>query len=328
MDNLKERDLVSVIIPVYNSKEYLGKCLNSILEQTYRNIEIILVDDGSTDESGKLCDEYQRKDKRVSVFHQKNQGQGAARNYGLSKANGKYIAYVDSDDFLQINYIEKLHFLLKQYNADIACCDFVVSNKSFKKNINETIGYLQEYTSEQALQNLLYQRELTNSPWCKIVDSQIAKKELFPTGIGYEDMAVTYKWFASARKIIYVPDKLYFYRQVPNSTMHMPFTDKKIDRIRVVNEMRTFINKEFPCLQSAMNTRVFLANIQTLMWLPFDKEYKDIFVQIKSQIKEVRRSVIYDKQAKKSHRIMALVSYFGFRNLMILGKVYRWVFAK
>lgn len=115
--------MISVIVPVYNVKPYLEKCVDSIRNQTYQNLEIILIDDGSTDGSGALCEEYAKIDSRVVALHQKNAGQGAARNYGLEKAHGEWIGFVDADDWIDRNYYEKLVQAAETAGADMACCD-------------------------------------------------------------------------------------------------------------------------------------------------------------------------------------------------------------
>lgn len=324
MNYIKEDELISVIVPVYNVEPYLRRCLDSIIGQTYKNIEIILVNDGSTDNSGEICHEYAKWDSRVTVYSQTNEGQGAARNFGVPRAKGKYIAFIDSDDVIEKNYIEQLYFILKGHNADIACCGlktFVCEREIFCGIDNEK--KIKEYTDKEALDVLLYQRELINAPWCKLINIEIVKKYPFPEQTGYEDMAVVYKWFAHARKIVYVQSKLYYYRQVKNSTMHQPFHEKKLDRIRIAEDMRRYLGDRYPELYQAIQARFFLANIQTLMWLPFGNEYKKEFLRIKENIKEVRYIVLCDKKAKRGHRIMAFISYVGIRNLMFLGRIYR-----
>ena len=119
---MKKQDLISIVVPIYNVEKYLEKCINSIIIQTYKNIEIILVNDGSTDSSGKICDIYLKIDKRIKVVHKKNGGLSDARNVGIENAKGKYIAFIDSDDFLDSDFIEILYNLIIEYNADVSCC--------------------------------------------------------------------------------------------------------------------------------------------------------------------------------------------------------------
>ena len=123
-----EKDKVSIIVPVYNVEKYIEKCLNSLISQSYRNIEIILIDDGSKDNSGKICDKYKKKDPRIKVIHKENAGVSEARNSGIQKATGKYLCFVDADDFVMNDYIKYLHKLIAINCSDIAVCAKMFSN--------------------------------------------------------------------------------------------------------------------------------------------------------------------------------------------------------
>lgn len=143
---------ISIIIPIYNVEKYLKKCLDSVISQTYKNLEIILVDDGSPDKCGKICDEYQEIDNRIIVLHNKNIGLSGARNSGLKIATGKYVTFIDSDsdDYIADDYIEVLYKILKEKNADISICNY----KSFKNDLNKITNkriYLKELNSQQAI---------------------------------------------------------------------------------------------------------------------------------------------------------------------------------
>ena len=128
-----DNELISIVVPVYNAENYLEKCINSIIGQTYRNLEIILIDDGSNDNSLSICEKFALQDNRIKVFHQNNGGVASARNKGLSEASGEFIAWVDSDDSIEPEYIEKLYDAVKEYNADIS-----IALKQYKKQIKST----------------------------------------------------------------------------------------------------------------------------------------------------------------------------------------------
>lgn len=138
-------ELISIIIPVYNVEKYIGKCIDSLIKQKYDNLEIILIDDGSSDNSGEICDKYAKKDKRIKVIHKKNSGQADSRNIGISKASGKYIGFVDSDDYIDKDYYNRLYKTLVKNNADVVTCKYQnVYNDDYRKeeignNIRETI---------------------------------------------------------------------------------------------------------------------------------------------------------------------------------------------
>ncbi len=316
--------LVSIIIPIYNASEYLEYCLNSVIKQSYVNIEIILINDGSTDNSLEICEKFVEDDSRVKVFSQTNQGQAAARNYALHVANGEYVIYVDSDDIVAINYIEELVGLAKKYNADIVQCEYVKFRNCIDDNlINGNEKEVKEYLPQQALEEFCYQRIFNASPWGKLIQRNLANNIEFPVGMGYEDFAIMYQLIGSAKKIIHTNEILYFYRQHAASTMHASFSERKIDRIRIAYDLKDYIDSFYPENNIAVNSRFLLANLQLLMDLPFKKKYSFIRKEIWSNIKSSRKIVIQDRKAKKSLQIMALVSCLGIWSLMVLGRIYR-----
>ncbi len=214
--------LISVIVPVYNVEKYLDRCLKSIAEQTYKNLEIILVNDGSPDNSGKICDEWAKKDPRIKVFHKDNGGAGDTRNYGVEKATGEYIAFVDSDDVIADNYFEFLYDNLVKYDADISCCDF------FEFRENESPEFKSAEISERVISGYdackkMLESEVTIvlvSPCCKICKSEIIKSNPFPTGHACEDEATSCKYYYYSKKVVMSNAKLYAYYQHPSSVMH------------------------------------------------------------------------------------------------------------
>lgn len=320
--------LVSIIIPVYNVAMYLRQCLDSVIAQTYNNWEIILVDDGSEDASGEICDEYSQKNQKISSYHITNGGQGAARNYALQYAAGEYIAFMDSDDVITADYLQILVHGILQNKADISCCSFIkfAGNRIPNKDIAQEIEY-KVYNSEKALENLCYQREMSNSPCCKLIKKEIVNKFPFPVGTGYEDLAVVYRWLDTAERIVYCPVNSYYYRQLSTGTMRSKFSRKKLDRLFIADEMRSFISGKYPQLREASDARFFLSNIQTLMWLPMKKQYREYYMIISKNIKSVRKSVINNSEVRFSRKVMALSSYLGISGLRMLGEIYRRIYS-
>lgn len=220
-------DLVSIIVPIYNTKKYLRKCIDSILKQTYKNIEILLINDGSLDDSDKIMEKYKLKDKRVKCFYKKNSGLSDTRNYGIKKAQGKYLCFVDSDDWISECYVEKLLKAVKENNSQIAVCEFdrVYDDKVTKNNINELDikGF-----KVPAAWNKIYLKE--------IIDKYDLK---FPKGKWYEDLNMTSRYIMLCDKIAIVKDSLYFYRQNNNSIMHT--YDERIFQIYdALNDIESF----------------------------------------------------------------------------------------
>lgn len=208
-------DLISIIVPVYNVEDYLCECIDSICSQTYQNLEIILVDDGSSDNCPKLCDEYALKDCRIRVIHQSNQGLSAARNTGYKESNGTYIAFIDSDDKVSNMFIENLYRILLENNAQIAVCAYT---RDLDKLVERKVSSNVVLTSEKMLRGWhgRYKR-LETVVWNKLYERQILETfpngKLFPEGKIHEDTYVSHLFVARAQRIAITPQKLYFYRK-------------------------------------------------------------------------------------------------------------------
>lgn len=215
--------LVSVIVPVYNVEPYLQRCLDSIVNQTYTNLEIILVDDGSLDNCPRICDENAAKDNRIKVIHKKNGGLSDARNTGLDICKGEYISFVDSDDWLDEKYIDTLLNLAIKSNADIAIGEHkrIYSSKPFfVKNEKET----EQTLSTQEALNILFKRSHLSFilSWGKIYRRFLFNNIRFPQGKFHEDEFTTYLILYNAKKIAYTSETLYYYFQRINSIMVTP----------------------------------------------------------------------------------------------------------
>ena len=221
-------ELISIIVPIYNVENYLEKCIDSILKQTYKNLEVILVDDGSPDESGSICDKYKEQDNRIVVIHKTNGGLSSARNAGLEIARGNYIGFCDSDDYLECDMLEKLYHVSKSNNADIVICDFnSVSEDGEIYNKNENIdkpGHC--YTISRDDAQLIYFKTPEKRLRYVVMWNKLYKRECFdnkrlPEGKLHEDEFVTYKLLYEAKKIVYLQEKLYNYLNRKGSIMDL-----------------------------------------------------------------------------------------------------------
>lgn len=239
MENKKE-PLISIIVPIYNTESYLKKCINSILGQTYENFELILVDDGSTDRSGMICEEYACNDDRIRVFHKENGGQGTARNTGLESAKGDYIAFVDSDDWVDSNMYSILVENMIRYEADISCCNTGISTEADTKKIIE-FGQ-----PEIMREHLLEHKGTGQSPCDKLYKAELFRNVSFPPIRAYEDCATVFKLFSNAKKIVYEDITLYHYEQRENSTMTQAFSTVKFEAISAYYEMYQFYSEKYP----------------------------------------------------------------------------------
>lgn len=239
--------LISIVVPIYNVEKYLRKCLNSILEQSYSEFELILVDDGSTDCSGSIADEYGRNDERISVYHKENEGLAATRNYGIERAKGEYICFIDSDDWIENTYLENLSRLANEYFADVVICDFLKNEGEgvITQPLSEVIV---EETGYEAIANIYTQNYLRYVvAWNKLYRRSIFDNIKYLTGIIHEDEAICADIFCACAKVIRTNRVLYNYR-VNNSTsiMSSEYNLKRLDILKALeNRMSLFEQKGY-----------------------------------------------------------------------------------
>lgn len=241
----KEKPLISVIVPVYNVEEYLPKCIDSIINQTYRNLEIILVDDGSPDNSPKICDEYAKKDKRIKVIHKKNGGVSSARNYGIKESTGEFISFVDADDWVDRKYIEVLYSTSIEYNSDYVCCGYnrVYNNK--KEEINST-GDVIEYTNNEYLIKLLNVQNSYGFCHMKLIKKNALKSVRFDEKLLVgEDALFNVMLCNNISKAVVVNKPLYNYRFNSNSVVRKYDANYVTKYENSMKKMSKYIGKNY-----------------------------------------------------------------------------------
>ncbi|MDV7751304.1 glycosyltransferase family 2 protein [Enterococcus casseliflavus] len=259
-------------MPVYNVEEYLHKCLKSVVDQSYQNFEVILVNDGSTDNSLEICEEFTELDCRFKLYNKINGGLSSARNFGLSKSIGKYIVFIDSDDFVSEKYVENLVNSINRYNADIAISRFVevdVNGNYLRKSIRSN-GNHEVMNSSEALKNMFLQKKYDNSAWAKIYKRNICEHFLYPEEILYEDIAVTYQMLMEANRIVFFDSVDYFYVQRPNSILSGDFNENKLVLIKHINEMMRTVEKYDSSLVPYAGSKCFSALISLWRSIPYD----------------------------------------------------------
>ncbi|WP_455683530.1 glycosyltransferase family 2 protein [Thomasclavelia sp.] len=234
--------MISIIVPIFNMSKYLSKCIESILAQSYSNFELILIDDGSTDDSLDICKKYAELDSRIIVLKKTNGGQGSARNLGLERAKGEFITFVDSDDWIEKKLLETLLNNLKKYDADISCCgvyskldksDFISDSEVIVKN------------NFQAMELFVMNKNgFNHSPVSKIFKRELFRNVKFLELRGFEDTATIFKTFIKAKTVVSQPISLYFYLQRNDSTMHREFSEKDYDRIIAYKEMESGLSAD------------------------------------------------------------------------------------
>ena len=266
---------VSIIVPVYNVEKYLERCLDSLINQTFKDIEIICIDDGSIDNSGKILDEYAAKDSRIKVIHQNNAGLSVTRNNGMKIASGNYINFVDSDDWIDLNFIEKLYDAAKRNNADIAAASIIRKRQNSEK-------YRVHYTEEKCLETLSDKITVCNIPKCCYVVSKLYKHEIikdsfFKEGVYFEDVLWLPEVLKKAEKIVTVSEINYYYWANPKSTVKQKQSQKKIaDRA----ESKRYIIKFFEENDLPLTKRDYTINIKIVYLWKFPilkvKEYMNM----------------------------------------------------
>lgn len=309
------KDLITIVIPAYNVEEYLPKCIDSVINQTYSNLEIILVDDGSPDSCGKICDNYKKMDNRIKVIHKENGGLSDARNVAIDICKGKYITFIDSDDYVSKKYIENLYIALISNNADISTCDYIsFSNKVEKKYITFKSIPLNNI---DALENMLYQKNVTTCAWGKLYKTSLFKDIRYPKGKICEDLDTTYKLFAKSKKIVITNNNDYFYFQRPSSIINSKFNIKRLDALDFATNETKYIKKHFPSIINSAINREFMEAIFVLQKISISDLKKDYGKKISNMIKNNRKTVINDKKSRFLFRIYAFISYFGIYLLKI-----------
>ena len=320
---------ISVIVPIYQVESYLEDCIQSIINQTYGNLEIILINDGSTDQCPRICDKYQAMDNRVRVIHKENGGISTARNRGLDEATGEYVTYVDGDDTIDENMLTVLYQNMKSYEkCNISCCFFdeVWQTKDIASISQEVISKQKlEYLDQiEAIKKTLYQKGTDCCVWGKLYRKEVFDKVRFPEGKIYEDFAVMYQIFEQADHVVFSDYQGYHYLQRDNSIIRTTFSDKKMCLVDFAVENEACIRENYPQLYQAAVSRTVRASFHLYLQIPGTKEYKHMRQRVEKVIKERRKVVMGDKEAARGTKAAILLTYVGFPVLRGLKSLKNW----
>ncbi|MDA3077966.1 glycosyltransferase family 2 protein [Campylobacter sp. JMF_06 NA1] len=273
---MNENQLISIVIPVYNVEKYLKECLDSVTNQTYKNLEIILIDDGSTDSSGKMCDEFIKKDNRIRVIHKQNGGLSSARNAGLDVMQGEYLAFVDSDDMIDETYIETLYDMIKKYNTKISMVSFEKFTDTEyiqeikQQNLNNKT--IQAFNIEEFFKNYLISKtNFHNFNWRCLYHKSIFKNLRFPIGILFEDVAIYFDVFSNQDTMYISNKKLYFYRQNRPGAITHSINKKYFAVLEVYKNFTDNIVKKYPNLKKEANLKMCISNLMLAKMVMKDK---------------------------------------------------------
>ncbi len=316
-------NLISVIVPVYNVEKYLKRCINSILGQTYNNFELILIDDGSPDNSGNICDEYVLKDSRVKVIHKENTGVSDSRNIGIGQAKGEYLTFIDSDDYISSDMLEIMYNDMIENNAEIVIGGRNIVNESdghiiFQENNKKSV-----MNSEQALKELMIEKNFNCVSWGKLY-----KKELFNdykfcvNTIIAEDLELLYKIFPICNKIVLDTTKgLYFWTNRSDSVTKSEYNDNWKKEIQITEEIIHFFDKEYHKIKKYAIQRYVRISIKCM--------YKCINVNNVNEVKDIRNNIkpyiftfLSSNNEKIHHKISFLLAII---NVKLFVKFYKKV---
>lgn len=259
--------LISVVVPVYNVSAYLDRCVESLVSQTYQNLQILLVDDGSTDDSGKKCDEWATKDTRIEVVHKENGGLSDTRNCGIDNATGEYITFVDSDDYISEKMIVCLYELLKENAAELSICEpehiFKKSQCNFSKATKQLV-----FSKEQAITEMWYQSSFLPMACGKLYKKDLFDDVRFTVGRRFEDIDIMHELFWRCERIAYSDARLYGYVHRENSITTGAFSEKDLDILKVADRILAFSADKSESIQKAAKSYAVVAALRIYLNAP------------------------------------------------------------
>lgn len=324
---MKKVNLVSVVVPVYNVEKYLKKCIESILRQSYDNFELIIVDDGSTDSSGKICDEIKSIDNRITVYHKENGGLSDARNYGIDRANGDYITFIDSDDYIHEDFLKTLVELVVKYNTDISIVGSVALEEGKSVNEINTNKIIEKcMNTEEALECMLLRRGFGISAWSKLYKTDLFNDIRYPKGLLYEDTYTTPYVIDKCDKIAYNSQKMYYWVQRQDSITHRKLADKDFKLFDSFDELVKFINKNYPNISEAAECRYIDDSFITIMRrLVYSDDYLEKAEYVRSKCNNYWKSASKNKYVRKRRRLEAATASRSLSLYRMLTKTYDYL---
>ena len=313
---------ISVIVPVYNVEQYLERCVDSIINQTYTNLEIILVNDGSTDNSGKLCDELAKKDERIRVIHKENGGLSDARNRGIDESESDLVGFIDSDDYIDSDMYEVLLKNLNNTDADLSMCALydVYNNTPEAQVTNKETWKL---SSEQAIKMVMEAKILSVTAVNKLYRKSLFTDLKFEVGKIAEDAFIMIKLLDKCEKIVATNEKKYYYVHRENSITTQKFSTKFLNVIEAYEQNSNIISEKYPKLKDVAQTRMNWAYFYVLDRLLLDDNYNDKELENKliSYLKNHRKDILNDPLFTKGRKI-------GFIALLLSRNLYRKLIEK
>lgn len=319
------KPLISVIVPVYNVEKYLEKCVDSIINQTYSNLEIILVNDGSPDNCPQICDEYAKKDKRIKVIHKKNGGQADARNKALDIMQGEWVVFIDSDDFVEKDFIETLYELCFKFDTKMSMINF----RSFtdEREILDKKPQINEKESLITCEKMLYKMcvgDIGFAVWKFLFHKDIFKNIRFPSGQIYEDIFIAFDVLNLSKKVAITNAIKYFYRVRIGSTVNS-FNKKHLVGVDSVKRFASFVAKEYPLLKDATSYAICTSMLAISIGILNSKEsaFYDKLKEYSNFMRLNLKSVLKTDSSSKQSKILIIIFALSPAIFKIILKIYK-----
>ncbi|MFB4168894.1 glycosyltransferase [Virgibacillus sp. JSM 102003] len=315
---------ISIIVPVYNSSQYISKCIDSILAQTFQNFELILVNDGSTDQSGQICDQYAEKDSRIVVIHKKNGGVSSARNAGINTAMGEYISFVDGDDWVYKDLYLKLYELCTATNSDISIC-------SIYREVNGDVIHvkkeelIKEMDNTEAMKQLFTGKYFRFAVWAKLYKKSCFENIRYPEDRRLDDLPTTYKVFSNANKVVYTSYSGYIYLLRENSIITSSYNEKKLDVFLGWDEIIAFMNENYPQLsEEYISCFVYYSmdhvySILNQVKDPVEKEKYIVYIQ--RYIRKYYKEIIKNTRLSLKYKYLTILINYNVKFLFLNNKI-------
>ena len=300
--------MISVIIPVYKSEKYIEQCIRSVMNQTYTDLEIIAIDDGSPDSSGVICDKLAKEDKRIVVIHQANGGVSAAQNAGLERAMGDYLVFLDGDDYLSPVLIERLFVTLQDNDVDMVMCDYIpFTGNSAEEVEGHNAGETIRYNTKEAIIELIKDEKIHYFSWGKIYKRSLFGDVRFPIGIRYDDVYIMHRVFANCSSAVYLPEALYYYRQHEGSVLQNRTLDLSLHQYEAYKVQREYVCERWPDLEPLIDEGECPYLISTVLYYyneyAGDIRYQKKIEVIKAELKACRKRIRKRKRGKLREEI-------------------------
>ena len=310
-----EKPLISVIVPAYNVEKFIGKCIDSILRQSFKDFEVLLIDDGAKDSTPEICDACAKKDSRIKVYHKENGGLSDARNYGIDRMQGKYVTFIDSDDYVDSGYFEYLYGLITQEeDIQIAIC----GKKSVREDENASPDpetFHEIITGERAVQKMLCGHGSGHSAWGKLYSANLWKTVRYPKGKIYEDYATTYRVMALVDKAAWGNAAMYFYVQHIESIMHQKCSRRSLSLVDIADEETEFIVKKWPALKQEALARKVTSELKCLQNIlnAKNEELDDYKQKIVEDVRRHKGELLASKKVALKTKIKIIALLLGER---------------